>query len=59
MPPKGKGGKGKPAGPGGTGEEAKAGEKISEVQFNQTVVDKSFYKMKSVRDSFYRTQVRS
>ena len=33
MPPKGKGGKGKPAGPGGTGEEAKAGEKISEVQF--------------------------
>ena len=41
MPPKGKGGKGKPAGPGGTGEEAKAGEKISEVQFNQTVVDKS------------------
>ena len=30
MPPKGKG-KGKPAGPGGPGEEAKAGEKISEV----------------------------
>ena len=42
MPPKGKGGKGKPAGPGGAGEEAKAGEKISEVEFNQTVVDKSF-----------------
>ena len=31
MPPKGKG-KGKPAGPGGPGEEAKAGEKISEVE---------------------------
>ena len=42
MPPKGKGSKGKPAGPGGAGEEAKAGEKISEVEFNQTVVDKSF-----------------
>ena len=33
MPPKGKG-KGKPAGPGGPGEEAKAGEKISEVEFS-------------------------
>ena len=53
MPPKGKGGKGKPAGPGGTGEEAKAGEKISEVEFNQTVVDKSFKKLKIFRDSFF------